>query len=106
MALEDGLYGSFMAQQRERRALKEGLFTVTNSKANKKLTKQALLSSIEKEDPNILKKVSGVLRKVPSQNEFWNEVKIKVINMVDQYGPATFWMTFSPGEFEDESLHE
>ena len=99
-------YLFFNLQQREHRTMKEGLFTATNSKANQKLTKETFLTAVEKQDTDLLKKVSSVLRKLPSQNEFWRDVKTKVVNMTDQFGPATFWMTFSPGEYEDEDLHK
>ena len=26
--------------------------------------------------------------------------------MVNEYGPATFWVTFSPGDYDDEDLHK
>ena len=96
----------FMAQQREIRDLKAGIFNVLHSKSNAILTKGNLTSAAKAKDPELLKKVSNVLRKVPSQKEFWNDVKTKAEQMVSEYGPATFWATFSPGDYDDVDLHQ
>ena len=99
-------YLFFMAQQRESRVIKQGLFCVINSKRNQGLTKANIQKSAENEDPQLLRRVSNILRKLPSQNEYWYDVKIKLQNMVHEYGPPTFWATFSPGDYEDEELHK
>ena len=95
-----------MAQQREVRMIKEGLFGVTNTKSNNNMTNKELLKGAKSEDPALLKNVSGVLKKLPSQQSFWNDVKRKVEQMIYEFGPATFWSTFSPREYDDENLHK
>ena len=99
-------YLFFLAQQREMRTLKEGLFGVLNSRNNEDMTKEDVLNGAKAEDPELLKKLSNVLRKLPSQKEFWHDVKNKVEQMVFEYGPATIWATFSPGDYDDEDLHK
>ncbi|MCP4459331.1 MAG: hypothetical protein GY816_15120, partial [Cytophagales bacterium] len=99
-------YIFFLAQQREIRDLKAGIFGVLNSKGNINLTKADITSAAKAKDPELLKKVSNVLRKIPSQKEFWDDVKTKVQQMVSEYGPATFWLTLSPGDYDDLDLYE
>ena len=98
-------YLFFMCQQREIRQLKEGIFTVVNSKENESLTKEKITAAAKMQDPELLKKVANLLRKLPSQKEFWHDVKCKVEQMVSEYGPATFWLTLSPGDYDDEELY-
>ena len=99
-------YLFFLAQQREIRSIKEGLFGVTNSKHNQNMTKENILNGAKEEDASLLKQLSGVLKKLPTQNAYWHDVKNKVDAMVFDYGPPTFWATFSPGDYDDADLHK
>ena len=99
-------YLFFLAQQREIRSIKEGLFRVTNSKQNQNMTKENILNGAKEEDPALLKQLSGVLKTLSTQNAFWQDVKNKVDAMVFEYGPPTFWATFSPGDYNDADLHK
>ena len=94
-----------LAGQREKREIKQGIFQVQNSKGNA-LTKKQFTDGVKSESPELLKRLSGVLGKLPSQKEFWDKVRTKIEAMVFEFGPPTFWATFSPGEYDDPEMLE
>ena len=91
--------------QKEKRLIKEGIFSVQN-KNFKSMSKKDINNSAKEKDPELLKRVTSVLRKLPTQREFWNDVRSKVEAMVFEFGPPTFWATFSPGEYDDAEMLE
>ena len=91
--------------QKEKRLIKEGIFSVQN-KNFKSMSKKDINNSAKEENPELLKRVTSVLRKLPTQREFWNDVRSKVEAMVFEFGPPTFWATFSPGEYDDPEMLE
>ena len=91
--------------QKEKRLIKEGIFSVQN-KYFKSMSKKDINNSAKEQDPELLKRVTSVLRKLPTQKEFWNDVRSKVEAMVFEFGPPTFWATFSPGEYDDPEMLE
>ena len=91
--------------QKEKRLIKEGIFSVQN-KNFKSMSKKDVNNSAKEQDPELLKRVTSVLRKLPTQKEFWNDVRSKVEAMVFEFGPPTFWATFSPGEYDDSEMLE
>ena len=91
--------------QKEKRLIKEGIFSVQN-KNFKSMSKKDINNSAKEQDPELLKRVTSVLRKLPTQKEFWNDVRSKVEAMVFEFGPPTFWATFSPGEYDDSEMLE
>ena len=95
-----------VAQHKEHRMLKEGLFMATNSKTTNKLNKAEFVNRTKMEDPELLKQVSSAMKKLPSHKSYWAKARNELNKMVDAYGPGTFWVTFSPGDYDDENLHE
>ena len=91
--------------QKEKRLIKEGIFSVQN-KNFKTMSKKDISNGAQEENPELLKRITSVLRKLPTQREFWNDVKSKVEAMVFEFGPPTFWATFSPGEYDDKDMLE
>ena len=91
--------------QKEKRLIKEGIFSVQN-KNFKSMSKKDINNGAKEENPELLKRVNSVLRKLPTQREFWNDVRSKVEAMVFEFGPPTFWATFSPGEYDDSEMLE
>ena len=89
--------------QKEKRLIKEGIFSVQN-KNFKSMTKKDISLGAKQENSELLKRISTVLRKLPTQREFWSDVRSKVEAMVFEFGPPTFWATFSPGEYDDPEL--
>ena len=89
--------------QKEKRLIKGGIFSVQN-KNFKSLSKKDIANGAQEENTELLKRITSVLTKLPSQREFWNNVRSKVEAMVFDFGPPTFWATFSPGEYDDEEM--
>ena len=89
--------------QKEKRLIKEGIFSVQN-KSFQSMTKKDICDNARDENSELLKRISSVLRKLPTQREFWNEIRSKVEAMVFEFGPPTFWATFSPGEYDDQEM--
>ena len=89
--------------QKEKRLIKEGIFSVQN-KSFQSMTKKDIRDNASEENSELLKRITSVLRKLPTQREFWSEIRSKVEAMVFEFGPPTFWATFSPGEYDDQEM--
>ena len=89
--------------QKEKRLIKEGIFSVQN-KSLQSMTKKDIRDNAREENSELLKRITSVLRKLPTQREFWSEIRSKVEAMVFEFGPPTFWATFSPGEYDDQEM--
>ena len=89
--------------QKEKRLIKEGIFSVQN-KSFQNMTKKDIRDNARDENSELLKRITSVLRKLPTQREFWSEIRSKVEAMVFEFGPPTFWATFSPGEYDDQEM--
>ena len=103
-ARRDINYLYFLAGNKENRRLSEGMFGVHNTESAQ-LTKKDIAEGADKHDKNLMRKLSCVMKELPSSREYWNDVLGKVQVMVAEYGPATWWLTISPGEYDDPDLH-
>ena len=96
-----------LAQQRELRDIRSGIARSLNSSGMNILDKEDLLKKYEsKDDDSLRKKVSCVLNKLPSSTSFWKSATAKVKAMVKAYGPPTWWLTLSPGDYDDDDMLE
>ena len=68
------------------------------------MSKGDIINGAQEENPELIKRISSVLKNLPTQREFWLSVRSQVEAMVFQFGPPTFWATFSPGEYDDQEL--
>ena len=91
--------------QKEKRLIKSAIFSVLN-KNFKTLTKNDIEKGAIEENPALLRSINSVLQKLPTQKEYWHDVKTKLEAAVFEFGAPTFWTTFSPGEYEDEEMLE
>ena len=91
--------------QKEKRLIKSAIFSVLN-KNFKTLTKNDIEKGAIEENPALLRSINSVLQKLPTQKEYWYDVKTKLEAAVFEFGAPTFWTTFSPGEYEDEEMLE
>ena len=89
--------------QKEKRLIKSAIFSVLN-KDYKSLSKGDIEKGAIEQNPELLKRINSVLKNLPTQKEFWHDVKTKVEAMVFEFGAPTFWATFSPGEYDDEDM--
>ena len=91
--------------QKEKRLIKAAIFSVLN-KNFKTLTKNDIEKGAIEENRALLRSINSVLQKLPTQKEYWHDVKTKLEAAVFEFGAPTFWTTFSPGEYEDEEMLE
>ena len=89
--------------QKEKRLIKSAIFSVLN-KDYKSLSKGDIEKGAIEQNPELLKRINSVLKNLPTQKEFWHDIKTKVEAMVFEFGAPTFWATFSPGEYDDEDM--
>ena len=89
--------------QKEKRLIKSAIFSVLN-KDYKSLSKGDIEKGTIEQNPELLKRINSVLKNLPTQKEFWHDVKTKVEAMVFEFGAPTFWATFSPGEYDDDDM--
>ena len=91
--------------QKEKRLIKSAIFSVLN-KDYKSMSKGDIEKGAIEQNPELLKRINSVLKNLPTQKEFWHDIKTKVEAMVFEFGAPTFWATFSPGEYDDEDMLE
>ena len=91
------------AQQKETRQLQSGCFRALHRGSNK-MTKKNFQGGMLNKDSNIMNQITALMSKIPSHGAFWRAVRQKVEEMISKYGPPTFWLTLSPGEFNDEEI--
>ena len=89
--------------QKEKRLIKSAIFSVLN-KDYKSLSKGDIEKGAIEQNPELLRRINSVLKNLPTQKEFWHDIKTKVEAMVFEFGAPTFWATFSPGEYDDEDM--
>ena len=89
--------------QKEKRLIKSAIFSVLN-KDYKSLSKGDIEKGAIEQNPELLKRINSVLKNLPTQKEFWHDIKTKVEAMVFEFGAPTFWATFSPGEYDDDDM--
>ena len=89
--------------QKEKRLIKSAIFSVLN-KDYKSLSKGDIEKGAIEQNPELLKRINSVLKNLPTQKEFWHDIKSKVEAMVFEFGAPTFWTTFSPGEYDDDDM--
>ena len=98
-------YVFHMAQQKEFRGIKSGIYQASNT-AIGNMTKKQLEQGVNADDKNLLKHVHTLMSQLPSRGSFWFYVRQKIEAMIIEYGPPTFWLTLSPGDYDDEELFE
>ena len=52
------------------------------------MSKKDILDGAHEENPALLKRMTSVLKKLPTQRAFWTDVKTKVEAMVFEFGPT------------------
>ena len=63
-----------------------------------------LLDKIKNRDPKLLSRINKVLRKVPNTKPYWESQRAKLLAQIQEFGPPTFFATFSPAEYDWEDL--
>ena len=92
-------------QQREKRAVNQGVYSTLNTITSlKDLSAKELLEKIKNNDKVLERHVTRAIAKHPNTKPYWNSVKMKLKAMTDTFGPPTFFLTLSTAEYDWEDL--
>ena len=94
-----------LAGESERRKMRSSIFaTLKNVQGMGNLDAASLLNKINMKDPALLKRINKVLRLVPNTQAYWESQRAKLKAQIEKFGPPTFFVTFSPAEYDWEDL--
>ena len=85
--------------QKELRQLSAGIYNVLNSTAKRHMSVKEFVDGINSSDTSIEANLGTVLQSVRGTKQFWFLKKSNVMAMVREYGPPTFFLTFSCVEY-------
>ncbi|CAH0775337.1 unnamed protein product [Bemisia tabaci] len=94
-------YLFFLMNQQTNRQLAAGIFQMMNV-SRKKLTAAQFLQSVE--NGEIEKELTSIFSRTVNTAEYWKKPRAQIFCMAEFYGPATWFLTLSPAEYEDEEL--
>ena len=90
----------------ERRAINQGVFiTMNNVKCLNGKNVEQLKQMLQNDAPAIERNLNRVVSKIPNSPSYWNGPRSMLKCMSETYGPATFFITFSPAEYDWPDLH-
>ena len=96
-----------LAGESERRKITRSIFsTIKFVQGLGSVDTNTLLNMIKKKDPMLLKRMTRVLKDVPNTASYWNSQHAKLKAQIGKYGPPTFFLTFSPAEYDWPELIE
>jgi len=79
------------------------VMNITNSK--EKFTKEFYLRQVENgELDRGNTKLNNVFNRLRNTKEYWKKPMCDLNAMIKEYGPATWFLTFSPGDWQDAEL--
>ena len=89
----------------ERRKIRQSVFaTIKNTPGLGALNAGSVLAKIRSKDPKLLTRMRSVLRLVPNTKAYWASQRAKLKAQIQKFGPPTFFLTFSPAEYNWEDL--
>ena len=90
-----------LSEECERRKIRQSIFsTMKNVPGLGRLSAGAILAKISQSDDKLLKNIDKVLRKVPNTKAYWKSVRVKLRAQIEKFGPPSFFITFSPAEYD------
>lgn len=87
-----------LAQQKELRDVKRGVFQATHNRLGR-ITKKQLEEGAKGNSADLMKHVTAMMGELPSRPEYWRRVQQRLEAMILLYGPPTFFLTLSPGNY-------
>ena len=94
-------YIFYLLQVFERRLINQGVYhTLKNVKCLKGKTVGQLLQMLKEGNLNIEKNLNRVISKIPNSSSYWNGPRSQLKCLCEAKGPATFFITFSPAEYD------
>ena len=90
----------------EKRAINQGVFlAMKNVKYLDGKNVGELKKMILNDDKTIERNLNRAVSKIPNSPSYWNAPKSMLKCLSETYGPATFFITFSPAEYDWPDLH-
>ncbi|KAL5272240.1 hypothetical protein ACHWQZ_G000453 [Mnemiopsis leidyi] len=94
-----------LAGECERRKIRSSIFaTLKNVQDIGNLDTASLLNKIKTKDSALMRRINKVLRLVPNTQAYWESQRAKLKAQIEKFGPPTFFITFSPAEYDWEDL--
>eukprot|EP00116_Pleurobrachia_bachei_P000239 sb/3460501/ len=94
-------YVFYLAGEQMRRKIAQSIYgALRNVHGLDQLTSGELLNKIKSNDDVIKRRISASLRDVPGTKQYWASVKSKLRAQTEKHGPPTFFVTFSPAEYD------
>ena len=99
-------YMFYLLHRFERRAINQGVYLcMKNVKFLEGKNVEELKKMLQNDDKNIERNLNKATKKIPNSPSYWNAPRSMLKCMSETHGPATFFITFSPAEYQDTDLH-
>lgn len=100
-------YLFFLLNQVNIRQISTGISHKLNiTKSAPGLDKKKFMAATKENDDKLNKNLSTVFGRLRNTQQYWKIRRCDLNAMVDNYGPATFFLTLSPSEYHWDDLHE
>ena len=94
-------YLFYLSHRSENRAINQGVFLcMKNVKFLDGKNVEQLKNMLQNDDPSIERNLSRAVSKIPNSPSYWNAPRSMIKCMSETHGPATFFITFSPAEYD------
>ncbi|CAH0382899.1 unnamed protein product [Bemisia tabaci] len=94
-------YLFYCLNQATNRQLAAGIYQVLNTTRHT-TTAAEFLDSVAAGE--FEKDLSSVFQRVRNTEEYWKRPRSQILSMIDAYGPATFFFTYAPADYDDKEL--
>ena len=99
-------YLFYLLQVSEKRLINQGVYnTIKNVKFLGQKNVGQLLKMMKEGNNDIERNLNRVVSKIPNSPSYWNAPRSQLKCLSETHGPATFFITFSPGEYDWEDMH-
>ena len=99
-------YLFYLLQISEKRLINQGVYnTIKNVKFLGQKNVGQLLQMMKEDNNDIERNLNRVVSKIPNSPSYWNAPRSQLKCLAETHGPATFFITFSPAEYDWPDLH-
>ena len=94
-----------LGQANERRKITQGVYaSIRNVKGLQFDGTKDFIDRLKTDDPNIERRLSRSVNKIPGTAQYWVSVRRKIEAMMEEFGPPTWFVTFNPAEYHWDDL--
>ena len=93
-----------LCHNKDIRAVDSGIYASLMTAKMKNLTAGQLMKKIENKDETLEANLSTTMASVRGSNEYWNRLCQDLEIIDENFGPATFFVTLGPAEYDWEDL--